>query len=108
MSNFPLYDSLVSDTTHDDITVKQKDEFMKLVKKMDAYGHELLYVLIRVYQIENSDDKSTFKTPYGGKFVKTDLKFDLNELPNQLKQVLFKFAQKHSSSMIENKNKNKT
>lgn len=103
MSNFPLYDSLLIDTTHDDLTTKQKDEFIKLVKKIDPAGHELVYVLIRVYQIENSEDKSTFKTPYGGKYVKTDLKFDLNELPNQLRQVLYKFVQIHVKSMNENK-----
>jgi len=101
MSNFPLYDSLSADVSNLDLTTKQKDEFMKLVKNIDLEGSERIYVLIRMFQLENSEDKSTFKIPYGGKYIKTDLKFDLNELPNQLKNILYKFIKIHSSTMEE-------
>ena len=63
---------------------------MKLVKNIDLDGSERIYVLIRMYQLENNEDKTTFKIPYGGKYVKNDLKFDLNELPFELKQILYK------------------
>ena len=85
----------------EEITVKQKDKFIKLVKDIDEYGSELIYALIRFYQLENSDDKSTFKLPYGGKFVKHDMKFDFNELPNNLKHILFKFIQIHVKTLKE-------
>ena len=101
MSNFPLYDSLSLELKNLDLTTKEKDEFMKLVKNIDADGAERIYVLIRMYQLENSDDKSTFKIPYGGKYVKNDIKFDLNELPNELKQLLYKFIKIHSATMDE-------
>lgn len=104
MSNLPLYDTLIKDLPEEEITIKQKDKFMKLIKDIDEYGSELIYVLIRLYQLENSDDKSTFKLPYGGKFVKHDMKFDFNELPNELKHILLKFIQIHIKTLKEENN----
>lgn len=101
MSNFPLYDNLKKDLSDEEITTKQKDKFMKLIKDIDMNGQELLYALIRFYQIENSDDKSTFKLPYNGKFVKNDMQFDFNDFPNKLKHILLKFIQIHIKSMKE-------
>ena len=74
---------------------------MKLVKNIDIEGSERIYVLIRMFQLENSEDKSTFKIPYGGKYIKTDLKFDFNDLPNELKHILYKFIKIHTSTMEE-------
>jgi len=101
MSNFPLYDNLIKDLPEEEMTLKQKDKFIKLVKDIDEYGSELMYALIRFYQLENSDDKSTFKLPYGGKYIKHDMKFDFNELPNELKHILFKFIQIHIKTLKE-------
>ena len=105
MSNLPLYDNLMKETTNDDLTTKQKDNFMKLIKSVDQNGAELVYALIRMYQLENDDDKSTFKIPYGGKYIKSDMTFNLIDLPNQLKQVLFKFLQLHTETMKEKEDK---
>ena len=101
MSNFPLYDSLSIGVTNIDLPINQKDEFMKLIKNIDVDGAERIHVLIRMYHIENCSDKSTFKIPYGGKYVKNDLKFDLNDLPNELKQILYKFVTMHCRTMEE-------
>jgi hypothetical protein len=101
MSNFPLYDNLVKDLPSEEMSTKQKDKFMKLIKDIDEKGSELIYALIRVYQLENSEDKSTFKLPYGGKFIKHDMKFDLNDFPNELKHMLLKFITMHSNTMKE-------
>jgi hypothetical protein len=102
MSNFPLYDTLFKDVnTNEDISNKEKEQFIKLVKNLDQLGYELMYVLIRVYQLENTDDKSTFKLPFGGKYIKDDIKFDLNELPNKLKHMLVKFVDIHSKKIEE-------
>ena len=105
MSNLPLYDNLMKETTNDDLTTKQKDNFMKLIKSDDQNGAEIVYALIRMYQLENDDDKSTFKIPYGGKYIKSDMTFNLIDLPNQLKQVLFKFLQLHTETMKEKEDK---
>ena len=106
MSNFPLYDSLSAESENIDLTTKQKDELIKLIKNFnddDEEGNERIYVLIRMFQLENSEDKSTFKIPYGGKYVKNDLKFDLNDLPFKLKQMIYKFVKIHTKTIKEEK-----
>jgi uncharacterized protein YPO0396 len=101
MSNFPLYDSLIKDIDTEEFTVKEQDKFIKMIKIFDNDGYEKIYCLIRVFQLENSDDKSTFKLPYGGKFIKQDITFDFNEFPDDLKKILYKFAKIHSKKMKE-------
>lgn len=104
MSNFPLYDSLIKDIDNEDFTIKEQDKFMKLIKNFDDDGYEKIYCLIRVFQLENSEDKSTFKLPYGGKFIKQDVTFDFNEFPINLKKILYKFAKIHSKKLKEELN----
>jgi hypothetical protein len=70
---------------------------MSLIKKIDDNTSELVYALIRVYQLENNENISTFTLPYDGKFIDNEIKFDLNELPNKLKHILLKFLKMHCS-----------
>ena len=100
-TNFPLYDNLIKDIKSEELTTKEKDDFMKLIKILDHGGHELVYALIRIYQNENSEDKSSFKIPYGGIFVKNDINFNLNDLPIELAQIVYKFVLLHTKSMKE-------
>jgi hypothetical protein len=103
MSTFPLYDNLLGEvTSFEDLTVKQKDEFMKVICDIDDNATELVYALIRVYQLENSENKNTFTLPYDGKYVENkDIRFDLNELPNQLKQMLYNFLRLYKKNKVE-------
>jgi len=103
MSSFPLYDSLIVDVSNDELKIEEKDDFMKMIKTFDTNGYELIYALIRVFQLENNEDKSTFKLPYGGKYVKNDILFDLNEFPNKLKQLLYKFVKIHHNEALNQK-----
>jgi hypothetical protein len=101
MSNFPLYDQLSKDISQKELTIKQKDKFMILISDIDINGYELIYALIRVYQLEKTEESSSFKLPYEGKYVNKDMMFDLNQLPTELKQILFKFLQIHTEKMKE-------
>ncbi len=105
MSNFPLYDNLYSETKDitEDLTVKQKDEFMKLIKNIDLNGCELIYALIRTYQLDNSEDKTTFKLPYNGIYVGDELEFNYEGLPIQLKIILYRFIKMHEKTLSETK-----
>jgi len=98
--NFSLYTSLSSDLLEKDLTSTQKTYFLKNIKKMDLTGHELIYALVKVYSREHSEHNS-YILPYKGKFIKEDLAFDLNNFPNKLKQMLYKFVKIHIKKMKE-------
>ena len=91
MSKFPLYDSISKDIPKEDISVFQKNRFIKRVQKIDNNGHELIYALIRMYQIENNEDNTSFTLPYNGTYNDKNITFDLDHFPIKLKHILFKF-----------------
>ena len=105
MTSFPLYDSLCKDLDSEEITTKEQNKFMKLIENFDVTGYELLYILISIYhKQENIDEKSTFKLPYGGKFINNnDISFDFNEFPTDLKKILYKFSKIHIKKIKEEK-----
>ena len=103
MSKFPLYDSLLKDISDNDLTVTQKRSFIKKITKIDKHGHELIYALIRMYQVENNETNISFTLPYNGTFIDTDINFDLDKFPFILKQILFKFLGVHLGKMKEEK-----
>jgi hypothetical protein len=99
MSKFPLYDSLLKDISTIDLNVTQKRAFVKRIQKIDTDGHQLVYALIRMYQVENNEENTSFTLPYNGMYVENDICFDLDKLPNMLKQILFKFTGVHLDTM---------
>lgn len=103
MSNFPLYSSLSQDVPSTDLSAKQKTELLKLIKNIDNDGVERIYVLIKIFQVENSKEKNILGIPFNGKYIKTDLEFDLNEFPNELKHIIYKFVKIHTVTMDEEK-----
>lgn len=107
MSKFPLYDSLSKDISTTDLSIIQKKTFLKRVEKIDKNGHELIYALIRMYQVENSEENMSFTLPYNGTFVETNIHFDLDKFPIRLKQILFKFVIVHLEKMKEEQTINK-
>jgi hypothetical protein len=100
--NFPLYTTLNTNITNKDLTILQKNEFLKKVLTLDSKAHELIYTLIKCYFIEN-DKGDPFSIPYKGKLDKDRIDFDLLELPTPLKQMLYKFVNIHQKKLIEDK-----
>ncbi len=103
MINFPLYDTLISkNTTKRDITKKQKVTLVENLKKLDSMGQELVYVLIRIYELKNEEkDMSNYKLPYNGEYKDSDLTFNLEEFPKPLKRMLHEFCKMHLKTMKE-------
>jgi hypothetical protein len=101
MSNFPLYDNMFKDIKNKDLTIKQKTDFINKVKNIDDDGSELIYALIRVFEMENSENCGSYKLPYCGTYIKKNMKFDLDKLPVKLKQGLYKFVKAHTQKMDE-------
>ena len=104
MSKFPLYDSLSKDIPDLDLSLPQKRVFIKRISKIDNNGHDLVYALIRMYQVENHEKNTSFTLPYNGTFIDKDIKFELDNFPITLKHILFKFLGVHLETMKEEKN----
>ena len=103
MVNFPLYDNIVKEINNyeikEDLKVEQKKSLLKKIKKLDQNGFNLLYVLIKVFQINNIEDNNVSSIPYEGNIVKNNIKFNLDKLPIKLKFIIDKFIQIHTKSL---------
>jgi len=98
---FPLYNNLAKDLENEEMSQKEQDKFMKLVKTFDTAGCEIIYILILCYQLENNHNANSMILPYSGKFINNDIMFDFNDLPYDLKKILYKFAKIHTKKMKE-------
>ena len=96
MSNFPLYNSIVeqldANTLDQPITNNQKIEFVEFIKLSDNNTHELVYILLKIHQIRTELSSKT-SLPFNGKEQKAGLKFDIDNCPNKLQNILYKFMQ---------------
>lgn len=101
MSKFPLYDNLSKDIPTTKLNTTQKNSFIKRIEKIDKSGYELVYALIKMYQMENNEDNTSFTIPYNGKYINNEITFDLDEIPSNLQQILYKFLGVHLSKMKE-------
>ena len=72
---------------------------LKKIKKLDQNGFNLLYVLIKVFHINNIEDNNVYSVPYEGNIVKNNIKFDMDKLPIKLKYIIDKFIQIHIKSL---------
>src|SRR5271156_2337055 len=99
MSQFPLYSTLIKNLPEKDLTICQKKELVKKINSMDTETHELIYVLTKSFNIEN--DKSNLVIPYKGIITKDKIEFDLSEMPNKLRQLLYKFVILHNKKLKE-------
>ena len=108
MSDFPLYMSLDKDIkTTRDLSKKQKNNFIDDFKIMDDKGLEMIYLLIRFYELNNKDgSRKDYQLPYHGKYEGDDIMFDFDKFPKKLKRMLFNFQKLHIKKMEEDKQKN--
>jgi hypothetical protein len=100
MSNFPLYTTLMKNISKKDLTILQKNDFINRVKTLDSEGYHLIYALIKSFSLENEKTDS-FILPYNGKLAKDRIDFNLEDLPNTLKQLLYKFITIHQEKIIQ-------
>lgn len=100
-SSFPLYDVLFNQASNNDLTTEQKNELMNLIPTLNNKGHQNIFTIIRIYGLKNSSSGNIFDIPYEGKkdshhgASQNDIKFNLDKLPNKVKQMLFNFVHIH-------------
>jgi len=100
MSQFPLYTTLATNLSNKDLTIAQKTRFLSSIKDMEPEAHELIYILIKCYYL-NNEDGDPEKIPYNLNPSKDRIDCDLSVFPNRLKQLLFKFATVHTKKLAE-------
>jgi hypothetical protein len=100
MSQFPLYTTLMANLPDKDLTVLQKSDLIKKISSIDSEAHELVYALIKSFYMENNGGDS-LSIPYKGQLCKDKIDFDLLEMPNKLRQLLYKFITLHKKKLVE-------
>lgn len=102
----PVYNMLknevesISDLS--DLTDEQKQQLIDNVSKMDKTGHELLYVLIRSYDHEHTENAKANNTlPFNSRIQKTGIKFELDNMDIPLKHIIFKFSDMHLKCVMQ-------
>lgn len=85
-----------------DLSTENKAEFIADIPTLDETGMELIATLIRAHQIETTSKRVDTSLPYKAMSNGDDMLFDLEALPNPLKQILYKFVKIHIDSMKEN------
>jgi len=97
-SKFPLYNSIKNVTNFDNELTKEEILNVALkIKKLDKQTHELVYAIIKSYQIDHKENKSHI-LPYDSKQLKTGIKFNMENLPKDLQNMLVKFLDLHEKS----------
>ena len=101
MSGFPLYDNLIKDLPKKDLSVKEKEEFIRNIKNINMDGRELVYVLILIYSKQNTSE-STSLVPYNGSKEEKNSDSDTytfswvyTQFPIKLRHLLTRFVNIH-------------
>jgi len=102
MTTFPLYDNIENKLPKwiDDLSFEQKDFVISHIEHLSQTQFELIYALIRCYQV-NNDEPEACIIPYGGKKLKKGIKFDFEKLPTRLQHILHSFLKLHIDSLNE-------
>ena len=111
MNNFPLYNSLITNIPTKDLSVKQKEEFIKKVQNIDSKGRDLIFALIQFYRIENNNKDIKNIIPYNGVSEVTkenteNLTWSLGDFPIKLRNILYKFIVMHMQTMEDDAKRN--
>ena len=89
--SFPLYSNLVSELEKNEVNISNDNinNFIAFIKVADKQCIELIYALIKKYDIEHENSNDLL--PYKGKQLKTGYKFDFESFPIDLQKILIMF-----------------
>ena len=97
---FMFQNTVLAIQINTNLKITQEDK-TNLISNIEKYEdtHELVFAIIRCYQINNSNDISCI--PFYGKYLKTkqSYKFDVNYVPDKLINMLKEFYKLHINSL---------
>lgn len=88
---FPLYNHLIKKTHTHLLDDNDKTEFVDKVRTLDSNKHELVYAIIRTHQV-TTEPGTFYQSPYKSKRQKNGVKFDFDQFPLQLQNILVEFV----------------
>ena len=95
----PVYNNIINQLPNniEPVSIEEKKDLLNDINT-NKDTHELIFVIIRLYQINNSSNVSS--PPYQSKWLKTKngYKFDIDNLPNKLLYILIQFYKLHHES----------
>lgn len=98
-ASLPIYTTILQNIPSN-ISINDDDK-SELILNIEKYEdtHELIFAIIRCYQINNSNDNSTI--PFYGRYLKTkkSYKFDITYIPDKLIKILIEFYKLHINSI---------
>jgi hypothetical protein len=90
----------------EEISSSQKTKICRIIKEMDEHHMELIFALIRCYQLQ-IDQQSILQTPYHMKKVKpSQYRFDIDQLPTLLHHIILNFVELYEKQSEMNNNLN--
>ena len=103
---FPLFSTIFQETENDnELSVSQCSELCEKIKNLDKEGNEILFALIRHYQLE-IEDGSFNEMPFQCKQNKSGYKMNMSKFPNRLVNIINYFVTLHLNKLHEEKQRN--
>lgn len=99
-TSFPLFNQLSKKIQENPICPLNdvnKQTCIDTIKTMSSTEHELIFALIRFFQMEMNEN-TCYTLPYHSKHQKAGIKFDMDKLPYELQHILYEFVQLHIQS----------
>ena len=87
-----LYDTFSAGIISKEFTIYKKDEFMKMVKALDAEGIKTFLLLVKLHDIK-VNPLATSLIPYDGTGDGNNVSFELEKIPILLQNILYKFME---------------
>lgn len=100
MNISPLLKTFNKNIKNTEMTKRQIKTLLTNISNLDDEGKEILYVLIKSYNIKN-EPRNMNTIPYKGNYDGDKLIFDLDDFPHKLKHILAKFSRMHLKKMKE-------
>ena len=98
----PLFYSLKSlEDSSVDLTPNMKEELLAKIKTLDLKGSELLFALIKFYEVKFMTSTRNEDIPFDGKYISREYRFDLEKFPLPLRHIIYRFVLMHVKNMEE-------
>ena len=93
-----LFSSLYENTKHIMTRLEEpkKKYIVNTIPQLDERGHEILFFIIRLYQI-NQSHEINFNLPYDTTLITEGLECDLDKFPQQLQHMIYLFTSMHEN-----------